>query len=85
MRPPPAVAGTFFHIAGEVPSDLVELCGARSGCCRRTTSVGCACWRPSHLTHVRPGPTPAVALLSEAEEQARHIGDPELIGTVLVA
>ncbi|MBL8777384.1 MAG: AAA family ATPase [Acidimicrobiales bacterium] len=78
--------GTFFHIAGEVPAELVELCEDALGLLpaddRRRVLV--LATLASHLSFDPDRPR-RVALLAEADERARRIGDPELIGSVLVA
>ena len=78
--------GTFFHTAGEVPGDLVELCEDALALVpvddhRRVRLLATLA---SHLTF-DADPQRRIDLLGEADARARQLGDPELIGTVLMA
>lgn len=78
--------GTFFHIAGEVPVELIELCEDALELLpddddRRVRVLATLA---SHLTF-EPDRQRRVDLLAEADALARRTGDPELIGAILVA
>lgn len=78
--------GTFFHIAGEVPADLVELCEDALALLPEDDDrrVRVLATLASHLTFAGDRQR-RIALLAEADARARRLGDPELIGAVLVA